>query len=131
MAENKPENGQSTEPEIHYHHGHRRHDGASGVFVGLILILLGVLFFLDNQGVVPSGRWWQFFLTGLGGIFLIEALVRWLQKDPAEAIKGRVIAGVVLAGIGVAFIIGASNWWPLILIVVGVVVILGGLWRRD
>ena len=110
-------------------HG-RRGGGLSPIFIGLILILLGVLFFLSNQGIVGWGEWWKYFLIGLGGIFLVDAVIRSGQGDYRGFIMGRIISGFVLIGTGVLFLFGFTAWWPLVLIVAGIAIIATGLLRR-
>lgn len=94
------------------------YDKRHSVSWGLLLICLGVSFFLSMQGF---GAWWQYFIIGLGGILLIEA---------RRHGTGSIIAGVILIGVGVAFLTGIGNWWPLILIVVGVAILLNSWLRR-
>jgi hypothetical protein len=109
---------------------HRR-GGASPIFPGLILVLLGVLFLLANQGIIGWGEWWQYFLIGLGGIFLVEAAIRGGQGDNRGYGTGRIITGIVLIGIGVLFLAGLTTWWPLILIGAGIAIIAVGLLRHG
>jgi len=97
---------------------------------GLILILLGVLFFLASQGTISWNSWWRYLLIGLGVIFLIEALIRAVGAGYRRSSFGRVIAGIVLIFIGAAFLLGFSQWWPLILIAVGVLVLVRVLIRK-
>ncbi len=102
---------------------------ASGVFWGLVLILLGIVLFLSSQGWLPWGDWWQFFLIGLGIVFLIESLVRYSNPAYRRPRFGRVIAGLVLIFVGAAFIFGIGRWWPLILIIVGLLIVLN-VWLK-
>ena len=88
-----------------------------GLFWGLLLIVLGISFYLSMLG---WGSWWQFFLIGLGVIFLIEGRIRG---------PGRIFLGLVLIAVSVALLTGLGNWWPLILIVAGLAVIFNS-WRR-
>ena len=105
--------------------------GSSSVFIGLILILLGSLFFLSEQGYIAHDRWWQYFLIGLGIIFLIDGAIRYRQQNYHGFLVSRVIAGLVLLAIGVIFLLGATAWWPLILILAGIGITIGGLARRS
>ncbi len=89
-----------------------------GLFWGLLLIVLGISFYLSMQG---WGGWWQFFLIGLGVIFLVESRVR--------GGTGRIIAGLVLIAVGAVLLTGWGDWWPLILIVAGLAIIFNS-WRR-
>lgn len=99
---------------------------------GLILILLGILFLLAEQGKIGWSNWWAYFLVGLGGIFLFEALIRVFSAEGRRAAGGRVVAGLILVVIGGAYLIGGfEQWWPLILVAVGVGVLISGLLRRG
>jgi hypothetical protein len=89
---------------------------------GLILILLGVLFLLTEMDRISLADWWAYFLVGLGGIFLFEALLR--------AFSGEGRRGLVLAIIGGSYLIGFMEWWPLILIAVGIVVLVSAFLKK-
>ncbi|MGA9049712.1 MAG: DUF5668 domain-containing protein [Dehalococcoidia bacterium] len=125
----KPLEGDTQEQDRRDKKMHRH--GFSAVFAGLLLILLGVLLFMASQGIVPWDKWWQLFLIGLGLILLIDVLFRYLQDKAHGFQTGKIIAAVVLIVIGVVFIISAVNWWPLILVAVGVAILIGGLTRRS
>jgi hypothetical protein len=111
-------------------HGRRSRRAFSGIFPGLLLILLGVLFFLTTQGTLSWNRWWQYFLVGLGAIFLIEAIVRYATGSERGFSLGRIIAGLVLISVGASFLFNMVTWWPIILIVVGLVILVAALFRR-
>jgi hypothetical protein len=130
MAQQKQE--QSGQPEEDYRHGRRHHHGGiSGIGAGVFLLLLGILLFLANQGILAWDKWWQFLIIGIGIILLVDSLIRY-QKDTAREIRiGRLIAAIILIGVGIAFLVGNANWWPLIIILVGVAIIVGGLFRRG
>jgi len=104
----------------------------------LIIIWLGVTMLLANLdlGLIGWGDWWAWFLLGIGGIFILEAIVRLVVPDYRRPVGGKIIAGVVL------LIIGASGTflpfdfdqlWPLIPIAVGLAILFGGLfkWKRP
>ena len=94
---------------------------------GLTLILLGVLFLLANMDYISWSGWWQYFLMGLGVILILEAIIRSASPSYRKDITGKLIGGFVLIFIGGSFVIGWSNWWPLILIAVGVGILLSSL----
>lgn len=104
-----------------------KHDPHSGIFGGLILILLGVLFLLATMDVISWGNWWAYLLLGLGAIFIIEFIVRSVTPAYRHSQKGRLIVGTVLIIIGGAHILGMVSWWPLILIAVGIIIIFTSL----
>ncbi|MFZ2054691.1 MAG: hypothetical protein WAU81_10890 [Candidatus Aminicenantales bacterium] len=97
---------------------------------GLILILLGVLFLLTEMDRISWADWWAYFLVGLGGIFLLEALLRAFSAEGRRGISGRLTAGLILAIIGGSYLIGFMEWWPLILIAVGVVVLVSAFLKK-
>jgi hypothetical protein len=97
---------------------------------GLILILLGVLFLLSELDRISWSNWWAYFLVGLGAILLIEALLRAFSPDSRRAVGGRLVAGPILIVIGASHLIGLEHWWPLILIVVGVGVLISAFLKR-
>jgi hypothetical protein len=97
---------------------------------GLILILLGVLFLLAEMGRVSWADWWAWFLVGLGAIFLLEALLRTSSAEGRRGISGRLAAGLILAIIGGSYLIGFMEWWPLVLIAVGIVVLVSAFLKK-
>jgi CDP-diglyceride synthetase len=107
------------------------HDPWSRVTGGLILILLGILFLLATMDVLSWGIWWAYFLCGLGVIFILEAVLRSGSPEFRQHITGRLIAGVILMFIGGSFIFGVTNWWPFILIGVGVALVISTLWTQK
>jgi hypothetical protein len=84
---------------------------------------------LATQGILSWDNWWQFLIIGLGIIFLIDSVIRYRKEGSSGFRLGRLIAGIVLIGVGVAFLLGQVSWWPLIIIVVGVAIIVGGVVR--
>jgi hypothetical protein len=108
----------------------RGRDPLRGLFWGLILILVGVLFFIDRQQGIGWEILWMYLLIGLGAIFIIDGLVHLSISGFRDSQLGRFIPGVVLLFIGLAFLFNFSQWWPIILIAVGVIILLGFLFRR-
>jgi hypothetical protein len=104
--------------------------GYAGVFPGLVLILLGMLFLLSQCGYL-EGEWWQYFLVGLGIIFIILAWVQHLNRDSAWSRLGLVFTGLLLIAIGLLFLFAPNNWWPLLLIAVGSGLIIRYLFFRK
>ena len=133
MSEEKPEHKERKrgEKEDEGLQEKWRRDPISGLSFGLILILLGVTFFLAAQDLISWDDWWKYFIIGLGVIFLIEVLVRYVKPAYRRPVFGRLIAGLILIAVGVAFIGGLGNWWPLILIVVGLAILFNFWFRRK
>jgi hypothetical protein len=87
-------------------------------------------FFLTIRGNLSWGTWWQYFLVGLGVIFLIDATIRVTHPAYRNSGWGRFIPGVVLLLVGAAFLLGFSEGWPLILVGAGVAMLIGMLFRK-
>jgi hypothetical protein len=104
-----------------------------GAIVGpLILIVLGVLFLIDNMGVnIPFGsllrNGWPFMLILIGVLQMAGALTG----------RGSVAAGIVVTAIGVLFAfqtlfgVGFRYTWPVILIVIGGIGVLRASGRKG
>jgi hypothetical protein len=122
-----PQRGDWWESRREWRKEWRGSDPFRGLFPALVLILLGVTLFLATRGTLPWDTWWQYFLVGLGAIFLLDGLVHYIWGHGGT---GRFIPGIILVLVGLAFVIGFSEWWPLILVGVGVAILLGMLFRR-
>jgi hypothetical protein len=106
----------------------RRSRPFHGLFCGLTLILFGGLFLADQQGWISGNAWWQWLLIGLGVISIINGLVRYREPEYHHSRRHKFVWGAGLIAVGVMFLLGFSQWWPLILIGAGITVILGGIW---
>jgi len=90
---------------------------------GLILIWLGVTFFLQENGYIASGNWWAYFMIGIGAILILQGLLRYAMSR--RPFIGSLIGGAVVLIIGLAFVQGFSaNLWPLILVAIGLAILL-------
>jgi len=124
--------GKEAEQEMHHDRFDKRgRSSLRGLFPGLVLIVLGFLLFAATQDWITWEIWWKYFLVGLGVVFLIDAGVHYLSIEYRHAASGKVIPGVILIFVGLAFIYGFDQWWPLVLIAAGVVILLGLLFRRQ
>jgi hypothetical protein len=117
MDEKTPEKGARTKP---------------GLTGGLVLILLGALFLLvqaDRLGLTWA-NWWMYFLVGLGAILILTGLLG-LRDRPGESLRGRFIGGLVLVIVGAVNILGVTTWWPAILVVVGLALVISAFFNRS
>jgi hypothetical protein len=87
---------------------------------GLFFILIGGLFLAQNQGWL-NGGWWAYFTIGLGCIFVIGFLARYFTGSTWGKSRGGLIIGLALVYIGIAFLYGFGDWWPLALLLIGIV----------
>jgi hypothetical protein len=104
----------------------------SGIGWGILFILVGLLIFADNKGWMPGGVGWLYFAIGLGGIFIIGFLVRCFGTPSHRwGGFGGLMVGIALVYIGMAFLNGFGDWWPLVLIPVGIGFLVKGIWHRN
>jgi hypothetical protein len=127
MNEMRADDRQAGEKREH----HKKHDPLSGMTGGLILILLGILFFMAQLDYIHWSNWWAYFLIGLGAIFILESVIRIFYPQYGRRVTGKLIAGAILIVIGAANVFGMVIWWPLILIVVGIFIIINSVQKSD
>jgi hypothetical protein len=108
----------------------RRRDPYRGLFWGLLLIMLGIIFFAWQQGWTSGDQWWHYLLIGLGVIFIINGLVHYWSQNYRQFSYGQFVPGIVLLLVGLAFVVGFSQWWPIVLIGVGVAILLSFIFRK-
>jgi len=135
MSEEWDENGNEEKFDEKWHEkGGGGRDPLGALIGGLVLIMLGVGLFAWMQNWIAS---WSMalglFFLGLATIFFLEMLVRLVLPSYRRGIVGRLTSVVVFGLLGVGFLsadyLGADIWsfWPLILIAVGVIVLLGAI----
>ena len=76
----------------------------------------------------PTLSAWSLIFIGAGILLLAEVVVRLLIPSYRRPVLGTAIFAVILLGIGI------GSWsliWPFILIIVGLALLLGGLFRRK
>jgi hypothetical protein len=133
----KEEKGEKDEKGRHVEHRERheekgekyRRDPFLAIFVGLIIVLAAVLWFLRAEEILVVGAWWQWFLVGLGGIFILDRLIRYASPTHRRPMFSRILVGLILMAVGFGFIYGVETWWPLIVAIVGAAFIGYGIYR--
>ena len=104
----------------------------SGIGWGLVFILIGGLIFADNRGWLQGGEGWLYFFIGLGGIFIIGFLARFLTNPSNRwSAFGGLVVGVCLVYVGAAFLYGFGDWWPLVLIPIGIGILVKAFWPNK
>jgi uncharacterized membrane protein HdeD (DUF308 family) len=110
---------------------HRHQFPFRGLFWGLVLVLLGTLFLLNQTGAITGDAWWQSLLVGLGAIMIINGITHYYSPGYRWGSYGKFLAGIVLIIVGALFLIGVSEWWSVVLIVAGIAFLLRFIWRRQ
>jgi PAS domain S-box-containing protein len=105
----------------------RERDPMRGLFWGMLLVLLGSLFFAGNRGWLTGRLWWEALVIGLGAILILESIVRYLNPVSRSFAAGRLVPGAILLFFGLAFTFDIGTWWPVALAGVGVALFLNSM----
>jgi hypothetical protein len=109
------------------HHSNRR--SGNQLFLGLILILIGVLFLLQQTGTFNFRNWWALFIfiPALGSFSTAwQAYQR--NNHLTEGVRAGIGGGLIILTVALAFLFNL-NWaigWPLMIIVPGLVTFMNG-----
>jgi len=98
---------------------------------GLIITWLGALLLLQNQNIIRGSDFGGFFLMGIGVILIFRGLLAMQETGSFDQGFGYMIGGGVLALIGAGITYNLREWWAVILIGVGLVVVIRGLSERG
>lgn len=111
-----------------------RRDPLSAIVWAAILIWAGLVLLGANLGLLVRFEWLDtgaLIAIGAGLILLLEVAVRLLLPDYRRPVTGTFILAIVLLAIGLGNLIGWNVIWALALIVIGVSILVRGLfWRR-
>ncbi len=99
-----------------------RRDALSGIVLGCIFIAAGAIFYLYELGFFFEWFWWLLF--AIGALLLVEVIIRVIVPQYRETISGKLIAGLILIGLSAGHILDFENWWPFLLIAVGLGIII-------
>ena len=109
-------------------------DNAAWIGGGL-LILLGVIFLLENFGFPVPENWWAVFvlIPGLIAFNTAWSIYRRNNRQVTASARGALVSGLVLTALALAlfFNFDFGRYWPVILIALGVAVIAGNFWRHK
>jgi hypothetical protein len=132
---------EKTAYEKSYEEKYRR-DPLGTLIWAIILIWAGLVWLANNFGLLDQIRFrfsklpveipfktevWTIFFLGAGVILLIEVLIRLTVPEYRRPVLGTFILAVIFFGIGI------GNWgliWPLVLIVIGAVILLRGVFGQ-
>lgn len=101
----------------------------SGAFTGgVILIVLGMAFYLSQLGYISATRWWAWFVVALGAVIIVQDLY-YIGKGRRRG--GGIIGGLVLLAVGYALATDIVTFWPLVLIAIGIGIIASAIIARS
>jgi len=108
-----------------------RYAGGGVWLGGIALIILGVIFMLQNMGAMHIQNWWALFilLPALGSFATAYGAYRNNGGRLNALARGSLISGLVFTAIA-AFFLFNLDWvklWPLLLILVGLGALASGL----
>ena len=110
-----------------------RGGGAYGWIGGTILILLGIIFFLENLHITVLQNWWALFIMipALGAYAGAWNLYRQAGRFTQGA-AGSLTAAILLTGLSLIFLfnLAVSILWPVLLIVGGALLLAAAFWPR-
>jgi hypothetical protein len=107
-------------------------DPLGGIVWAMILISVGVIFLAQTLGYIEWGDFggiWNLIFMAIGLILLFEVLVRLLVPSLRRPVLGTLIGACILLAIGLGGILGSMWVLGVALIVIGVIVLLSGLFR--
>ncbi len=106
-------------------------DKYGSIIGGLIVTWLGTLLLLQNQNIIRGSDFGGFFLMGIGVILIFRGLLAMQETGSFDQGFGYMIGGGVLALIGAGITYNLREWWAVIFIGVGLVIVLRGLSERG
>ncbi len=129
----KNEKGEKNEKDVRGEKGEKNEGQGSmwnAVMGGLILLWLGVTFLLQQYNYIPKdeGGW---FLAGIGVILILRGILQYTQTSNWRTSSGWMIGGAILLVISIGSYVGWANWWPYIIIFIGLLIVLNALISRD
>jgi hypothetical protein len=109
---------------------HRDGQGASWI-VGAVLIVLGIVFFLEQGGYVTlAGNWWALFIyLAAAAVFVNMWRAYRATGEFGRQATGSLVWGLVLTVVASIFLFDLvwDRWWPAILVAVGAGIIAGNV----
>lgn len=109
---------------------HHERDNASWM-VGVVLILLGLAFFLQNTGVATfAGNWWAIFIYLASFASLANAWRSYRAKGEfGSNATASLVWGLVLSVVATILLFNLSwdRWWPAILMAIGAGIVAGSV----
>jgi hypothetical protein len=123
-----------------------RRDPLGSMIWALILIWAGAIWLAWNFGVLERYAFlnriltvdndinppiWRLILLGAGILIAIEIVIRLVVPAYRRSVIGSVIIAAIFIGIGLGQMIHWTIIWPVVIILVGVILILQGVFRKK
>lgn len=86
---------------------------------------VGISFLLREMINFEYSKWWPLFATGMGIIFVTRGVLSYLNRSYRSEATGFFIGGIVFLVLGPGSYVGFVNWWPVLLILIGLSIIFG------
>ncbi len=109
----------------------KQEDRYGAVIGGLIVTWLGVLLLLNNQNMIRGGGFGGYFLMGVGVILIFRGLLALQETGSTDESLGYFIGGGVLVVIGGGITFNIQDWWAILLIGLGLIIVLRGFTARN
>jgi hypothetical protein len=103
-----------------------------GVLIGGgVVIWLGALLLLQNQGLLGGGDFGGLFLLGIGVILVLRGFIAYQQTGGYDEGFGYLAGGGILMLIGAGLAYNIRDWWAFLLIGLGLLIVGRGLTNRK
>ncbi|HEX2980839.1 MAG TPA: hypothetical protein VHO48_11290 [Anaerolineaceae bacterium] len=124
MSEFDPSNEPQPQPPVIESREARESRNPTPWVAGVVLILLGGIFLLQNLGLVRLDNWWALFILipAFGSFATAWGIYQHNGWRLNKAVRGPLIGGLILSMVSAAFLFDL-NWgmiWPLFLILIGI-----------
>jgi len=108
-----------------------KEDEKAAIMGGLVVVWLGLSLLLQNAGLLGWADFGGIFLLGLGLIIVFRGLWAYSQSGVLEHGFGYIVGGGFVALIGAGISFDLDEWWPVLLIAMGLVVVARALMARS
>ena len=98
---------------------------------GGVVIWLGALLLLQNQGLLGGGDFGGLFLLGIGVILVLRGFIAYQQTGGYDEGFGYLAGGGILMLIGAGIAYNIRDWWAFLLIGLGLLIVGRGLTNRK
>lgn len=105
-----------------------------GLWWAVVLIWAGLVFASDSMELMPQigdASVWSWISFGAGLVALLGSSFRLISPDIPDPTTWVWVWGAICLAIGLGGFTTLNIFWPLVLILVGALALINGLWWRD